>query len=135
VLVGELANRSKEPISIGESEAREAKVKLTLLVDPTHGKLVPQPSYKGIVYYQYQNEPDYVGKDKVVFLAEFAGKRYKIVYNLIVVKHIDDNNPLCPPSQLIKLQSNPAAGSSGNDLNSVTVTFADLMHELGSDSN
>jgi hypothetical protein len=126
-LVGELQNRSREVIRDAEIEAREAAVKLTLLVAPAHGKLIPQTPYKGIVYYQYQSEPGYVGKDKAVFLAEFNGKRYKIVYNLIVVKQIDDRNPVCPPNTtLIKLQNKPASGSSGYDLNSTSVTFAAL---------
>jgi Matrixin len=126
-LVGELQNRSREWIRDEEIATREASVKVTLLVNPTHGKLVSQPLDKGIIYYEYQSELGYVGKNKAVFLAELAGKRYRIVYNLIVSKVLDDNYPLCPPSsQLIKLQNKPVSGASDYNLGNITVTFADL---------
>ncbi|MFY9260414.1 MAG: hypothetical protein WAO71_07905 [Gallionella sp.] len=126
-LLGALQNRSREVFNLYESAAREAAVKVTLMAAPAHGKLILQPQYKGYVVYQYQAEPGYVGKDKVVFMAEFNGKRYKIVYNLIVSKDMDERNPLCPPNTtLIKLQNKPASGSSGYDLNSTSVTFAAL---------
>ena len=125
-LIGKLLNLSGESLRYEEIDTREAAVRLDLLEAPTHGKLILQPQHKGIVYYQYQAEPGYMGNDSLVFMAEFAGKYYKIVYNLIVDKGIDDNNPLCPPeTPLIKLESKPASRSTGYNLNAIFITIAD----------
>ena len=70
--------------------------------------------------------PDYVGNDNAVFMAEFEGKRYKIVVNLVVSMVIDENNRHSVPDQNSSKSKNPPSGSSGYDLNSITVTFADL---------
>lgn len=125
-LIGKLQNMSGESLRNEEIDTREAAVILTLLEAPTHGKLFLQPLHKGIMYYQYQAEPGYMGNDNVVFMAEFAGKYYKIIYNLIVAKGIDDNNPLCPPeTKLIKLPSKPASSSTDYNLNAIFITITD----------
>ena len=71
-----------------------------------------------------------MGKDKAVFLAEFQGKRYMVVVNLVVSKDLIENpltsdmTPVCPEPQLIKLKSKPSSGSSGYDLNPI-IAIAD----------
>jgi hypothetical protein len=66
-----------------------------------------------------------VGKDRAAFLAEFEGKRYKIVIDLAVSTVIDENSPQCPPAKLIKV-SKPTAGLLGVYLGGVTLNIADL---------
>jgi len=103
---------------------------ITLLEGTKHGKLVEEKDNEGLVSYYYDPVPDYVGDDRAVFMAEFEGKRYKIVVNLKVSLGVDNNSPLCPenPYELIKVK--PSSGASGIDtgysLGTVSVTFADL---------
>jgi len=103
-----------------------AAIKTTLLEGTTHGKISSVVDNTGRPWYRYDAVPEYVGKDRAVFMAEFEGKRYKIVIDLRVFIGVDENNPTCPPPQLIKVNGKPVSGSSGYDLNSVSVTFADL---------
>lgn len=102
---------------------------LTLLESTKHGELVPHTSSSGILYYMYTPIYKYMGDDRAVFTAEFEGKRYTIVVNLIVQKTVDENTPLCPRPTLIKV-TKPSSGASGYgssyDLSSVSVTLADL---------
>ena len=58
-------------------------------------------------------------------MAEFEGKRYKIVIDIIVTMDIDERSPQCPKSQLIKINK-PASGSSGLDSGAVTLSISDL---------
>ena len=122
-----------------------ATIKITQLQGTTHGKLIldekagkystPVGTPDGKIIYQetgaarvsyiYESKPGYVGKDKAVFLAEFEGKRYKIVIDLVVSTVIDENSPQCPPTKLIKV-SKPTTGSSGIDLGGITLNIADL---------
>ena len=44
-------------------------------------------------------------------MAEFEGKRYKIVVDLHVFIMVDENSPVCPQPKLIKVKK-PALGSS-----------------------
>jgi hypothetical protein len=98
---------------------------ITLLEGSKHGELVSQTS-RGLVGYWYDPEPEYVGNDRAVFMAEYQGVRYKIVVDLHVFTTVMENLPSsCPPSKLIKVNK-PASGNSGYDLNSITVTFAAL---------
>jgi hypothetical protein len=100
---------------------------ITLLEGTKHGELVAGTSTSGRTAYRYDPTPNYVGEDQAVFMTEFEGKRYKIVVKLMVSLVVDYNSPLCPenPYELIKIQK-PSSGSSGYDLNSISVTFADL---------
>jgi len=119
-----IANRDNRVID-------QANIKnLTLLEGTKHGELVPHTSGSGIRYYMYAPTPEYDGDDRAVFMAEFEGKRYKIVVNLKVQMYVDENTPLCPQPQLIKV-TKPSSGASsyGPDyynFASVSVTFADL---------
>jgi len=117
-------------ISAEEGSALEATVKLTQLQGVAHGQLIPRSAdgtSGGRVVYEYRSEPGYLGKDKAIFMAEYQGKRYRIVLDVIVSVGIDDYDPQCPPppGKLIKI-TKPSSGFNGYDLNSVTVTFADL---------
>jgi VCBS repeat-containing protein len=108
------------------TDAMLAAIKTTLLEGTTHGKITTGVDSTGRTSYHYDAEPNYVGKDRAVFLAEFEGKRYKIVLDLRVFTFVDENNPTCPPPQLIKVNGKPVSGSSSYDLNSIPVAFADL---------
>ena len=101
-------------------------IKTTLLEGTTQGKLSSAISNYGRMTYHYDPTPNYVGKDRAVFIAEFEGKTYKVVVDLIINKFVDENTPLCPAPELIKVNSKPVSGSSGYNLNSISVTFADL---------
>jgi hypothetical protein len=102
-------------------------IKITLLEGTKHGELVP-----GKFAFMYEPTEGYVGKDKAIFMAEFEGKRYKIIVEL----HVFDVAPMeslpssCPPPQLIKVNGKPVSGSTGYDsgysFGSLSVTFADL---------
>ena len=100
---------------------------ISLLEDTAHGKLNAKTSGSGRVYFMYEPEPSYVGKDKAVFMADFDGKHYKITVELHVFVMVDEKLPTtCPPPQLIKVNGKPVSGSSSFDLNSIPVSFADL---------
>ncbi len=81
-----------------------AVIKIALLEGPMHGELTP-----GKFAYTYDPEPEYIGKDQAVFMAEFEGKRYKIVVELVVVEQVNETpltsaqRPVCPPPRLIKV--------------------------------
>ncbi len=110
-------------VSLGNQNNRDilddrtalASIKITLLEAPKHGTFTPDSTGQG---YLYTPEPGYLGNDKAVFMAEFEGKYYKIVENLIVSVAINDTVPLCPAPAptLIKLNPKPASGSLGIDL-------------------
>jgi hypothetical protein len=76
--------------------------------------------------YRYDVTPNYTGNDKAVFMAEYGGKRYKIVVDLRVFLMVDENEPVCPPPKLIKVDRKPVSDSSPYLLNSFTVTLGDL---------
>lgn len=109
--------------------ATQVAIKATLLETTKHGKLEQRTAPNGAIYFMYYSEPGFVGEDKASFMAEFEGKRYKIVVNIKVLKYVDDNNPVCFEPKLIKV-TKPSLGASGYgsgyELSSVTVTFADL---------
>ena len=121
-----LQNRNHRVIDL----AARATIKPIILEAPVHGKLTSGVS-DGRVFYGYDAEPSYVGKDKAVFMAEFEGKRYKIVVNLVVSltvfeSPLPDENPVCPPWKLIKVNGKSVSDASSYRLNSFTVTMGDL---------
>lgn len=91
---------------------------VTLLESTTHGKITAEVDNIGLVSYRYDPAPNYVGNDKAVFMAEFEGKVYKIVINLVVSIVVDESplltgqTPVCPTPQLIKVNRKPVSGSS-----------------------
>jgi hypothetical protein len=76
-------------------------IKTTMLETPKHGKLIAGISNYGRTTYRYDSDPNYIGKDNAAFVAEFEGKRYKILLDIIVLESVDDNSPVCGPSKLI----------------------------------
>lgn len=105
-----------------------ASIKPILLESTRLGKLNRLVAPNGAVYYMYAPHPEYVGKDRAVFLAQFEGKVYKIVVNLVVSRIVVENplrpgeEPVCPPPKLIKV-SKPSSGFNGYDINSFIVNF------------
>lgn len=78
-----------------------ASIKTILLEDTKHGKMTTQTDDAGLTYYYvYTAIPNYEGKDKAIFMAEFEGKRYKIVLELHVFAIAPMENQSvysCPP--------------------------------------
>ena len=109
-LVGTVLTKNGRQVSAQEGEILIATVKLTQLQGVTHGQLIPQ-SPDGRVFYEYRSEPGYVGKDQAIFMAEFEGKRYKIIANVIVSMAINENAPQCPEPTLIEI-TKPSSGDS-----------------------
>ena len=121
LLINYLENRDHRAYAWDASAA----VKLTLLEGPAHGTLVSGVA-DGMTSYRYDVTPNYTGNDKAVFMAEYGGKRYKIVVDLRVFLMVDENEPVCPPPKLIKVDRKPVSDSSPYLLNSFTVTLGDL---------
>ncbi len=103
-----------------------AAIKTTLLEGTTHGKIFAGVDNTGRTSYHYDAQPNYVGKDRAVFMAEFEGKRYKIVLELRVFIMVNEYNPTCPPPKLIKVNGKPVSSSLGIDLNNISVSITDL---------
>jgi VCBS repeat-containing protein len=108
---------------------------VTMLQDATVGKITSVVDNVGRSWYRYDPPANYTGNDKAVFLAEYQGKVYKIVVNLVVTPTVGETplmigeKPVCPPPKLIKV-TKPSTGASGfgagYDISSVSVSFADL---------
>jgi hypothetical protein len=101
-----------------------ALFKPSLLQGPQHGKITEGVDNLGFTSYRYDPEPEFFGDDQAIFMVEFEGKRYKVIYQIKVVEYVEDNTT-CPPPKLIKV-TKPSSGFNGYDLNSVTVSIADL---------
>jgi len=108
---------------------------IAILQDTTHGKISSVIDNTGRPWYAYDAEPNYIGNDRAIFLAEFEGKVYRIVVELHVFRGGvpgDFGASTCPAPQLIKVTppAKPSSGASGfgsgYDLSSISVTFADL---------
>ena len=110
-LVTAVLRQNSRQVSAIELNALVATVKLTQLQGVTHGQLIPH-SPEGRVFYKYRSEPGYVGKDQAIVIAEFEGKRYKIIANVVVSKYINENDPQCPEPTLIEV-TKPSSGNSG----------------------
>jgi hypothetical protein len=87
-----------------------SSIKTTLLEDTKQGKMTSiignVGGNAGLTYYVYTATPNYEGKDKAVFMAEFEGKRYKIILELHVFAIAPMENQSvnsCPPPKLIKV--------------------------------
>jgi len=127
-----LQNRDHRVIEL----ATMASIKPILLEGTAHGTITSGISNYGRTTYHYDPIPNYTGNDRAVFLAEFEGKVYKIVVNLVVSPTVGESplmegeEPVCPPPQLIKVNGKPVSSSlefgPGYSLDSLSVTFADL---------
>ena len=84
-------------------EPDPSSVSITLLVSPSHGKIVLVTDNVLWPGYRYDAEPGYAGKDQVTFMAKYHGKTYKVIVNLEVsaVGSIPTNPTIgpgvCPP--------------------------------------
>jgi hypothetical protein len=114
-----LGNRSNRDI-LNDSAAL-ATIKITLLEGTKHGEL----DGTGSLAFMYEPTEGYVGNDKAIFMAEFEGKRYKIIVELHVfdVAPMESQPSSCPPPQLIKVQNKQASGSSGYNMSSISVSY------------
>ena len=99
-----------------------SSIKTTLLEGTKHGEIASgTTNYDRRTAYGYDPTPNYVGNDRAVFIAEFAGKTYKIVVNLVVSLQVNENpltdeqKPVCSEPTLIKVNGKPVSGSLSND--------------------
>jgi hypothetical protein len=69
-----------------KSEIDLSALRITLLEEPKHGDFYvgPNEGQGGNDSYNYFPKVGYFGRDKAVFLAQYAGKTYKIVMTLQV---------------------------------------------------
>ena len=119
-------------------------IKETLIEKPKHGeiKLIYESEHNSLGSLHYipfklgdrNGNVGYEGKDRAVYLLEFAGKRYKLILNLIVTESGDLTDvgvpSRCPADKLIKLNSlfNLATPDAQSLLtyDNVNITFANL---------
>ena len=102
-----------------------SNIRIDMLENAQHGNLYELVGPKGEKSWAYEPKPGYEGKERAVFMAEFEGKRYKIVVTIYAnpfYTRADDPEYCRQAPRLIKL-NNPR---SGLDLNGVSVAFADL---------
>jgi hypothetical protein len=121
----ELGNRRKQ--NLYDDAKAIASMRSTILEPPKHGTLIPhteagdskrsimfEPTKYGApipypekksdrIYYMYESDGEYVGKDKAVFIMEFEGLRYKLVIDFLVNVRVDEKEDPCPRSKLIKV--------------------------------
>jgi hypothetical protein len=101
-----LQNRDRQYVELNA-------IKTTLLEGTKHGEITTEVDNTGLTFYGYDPEPEYVGNDRAVFMAEFEGKRYKIVIDLKVFLEVIENLPsACPEPRLIKV-TKPSSGANG----------------------
>lgn len=117
-----LGNRSNRDI-LSNSTAL-ATIKITLQEETKHGKLDGE-FVSGRLAFMYEPTEGYVGNDKAIFMAEFEGKRYRIIVELHVfgVAPMESQPTTCPPPQLNKVQHKPSSGSSGYNMSSISVSY------------
>lgn len=87
-------------------------IKISLLETTKHGELITKIGSVGRTYYVYDPVPNYAGKDKSVFMAEFEGKRYKIIleFHVFAITPVESTwVDSCPPPKLIKV-TKPSSG-------------------------
>jgi hypothetical protein len=118
-----IQHRDKRAISISEIKD------ITMLQGTQHGKIFSEIDSVGLTSYHYDPAPGYFGEDKAIFMADYAGKHYRIVVQIKVTEYFNENDPQCSTPVLIKA-TKPSSGDSGYgsgyDLASVSVNFADL---------
>lgn len=105
-------------------------IKTTLVESAAHGNIFAEVDNEGLTSYHYDPKPAYVGKDRAVFMAELAGKSYRIEINLITYLVFDENTSQCSAPQLIKVKGKPGSASSSHGINSITVTFTNISRGI-----
>jgi hypothetical protein len=101
-------------------------IKIDLLEATKHGVITSKVGDVGRMYYVYDAVSNYEGKDKATLMAEFEGKRYKIILELhvfAVAPFENDSVNSCPPPKLIKVNGKPVSGSIDYNLGNITVTL------------
>ncbi len=113
MLAAQLGNRTNRYID----SATETTININLMEGTKRGKLNPKTSGSGKVYYVYESNPGYLGRDKAVFMADFEGKRYQVVVNIVVSAQVIENpptsamTPVCPNPTLIRVKHNAQSGA------------------------
>ena len=82
-----------------------ADIKTTVLESTKNGKLTAEVDNTGTLSYRYDPTPGFLGNDRASFMAEYGGKRYKIIADIKVLLGIDENSPVCPDATLIKVRN------------------------------
>jgi hypothetical protein len=95
---------------------------VSMLQATQHGKLLQGTSNLGRTTFHYDPIPDYEGTDKAVFMADYQGKRYRIVVEMHVFEVVDESASTCPPAKLIKV-TKPSSGWKSYNLNVITVSY------------
>jgi len=98
-----LSNRG---ILWGENEP----VKITLLKSPAHGDLIPNARYPNGVFIYHANQ-GYLGIDQMSFEVEVLGKKFKVIYAL-VVQNSNTDGPTEEAEAAIKKCKQNLKGSS-----------------------
>ena len=103
--------------------------KPTLLLGPRHGTLNYEVAKSGYMFYTYDPETGFLGKDRAVFMVEYQGKHFRVIVDIQVLEIIDIHESRCPArDKVIKLRK-PSRGDAGEsipDLPAVTLRLADL---------
>ena len=75
---------------------REA-IKVTVIESPRHGTVTRFATPTNAYFWQYVPEAGYRGNDRVTFLVEVEGRRFKLITNLLVERVVDEfaNPPDC----------------------------------------
>ena len=103
---------------------------LTMLQGTQHGKIFSEIDNVGLTSYHYDPAPGYLGDDQAIFMAEFEGKRYKIVVDIKVLDVVVENIPVCPPPKLTKV-TKPSSGDSGYGSGYKLACFRQLSAQPG----
>jgi hypothetical protein len=80
-----------------------ADIKISLLQGTSHGRLTAGVDNLGRSWYRHDPTPGFLGNDRAIFMAEYGGKRYKIILDIKVLEVLDEKSPVCPEPTLIKV--------------------------------
>ena len=96
----------------GETVTDLSKFKVAMLEPPHHGeaKLVSAPSH----HWSFAPNRGYTGIDRITYIVEVQGKRFKMIINFWVVELVDDerSTPECESHKFPLVSSNSTHGSS-----------------------
>lgn len=109
---------------LNERQVETASKSTRILEGPKHGKLSTEVADNGYQFFAYFPNPGYIGKDRVVFLVEVDGKRYKVVTTLLVVKNFEYRDDPCPLPDIHygSGRSRPSAQGNGMDIETTSTT-------------
>lgn len=102
-----------------------AEIKTAVLEGPKHGKLTAEIDSTGLVSYRYDPTPGYLGDDSATFMTNYRGRYYKSIVTIKVLRGIDENSPVCPKPQLIKVNK-LVSGSFDASFEGGNVTYSDV---------